>query len=203
MLKGAVLGLLGAALAAGSTAAWAQSDPREQRAPRPEGGLGLPLAGFVEAGVTVFDLTTDAGDLGEFTNSETAGTLRGGVVFFDRAALEVDYSLFSTGDDIVLASSEGGGPLTVVRGEADSLTSLFARGDVPLFERFSVHGRVGFARLDVEDADSVLDDDNGVAFGVGARWGITGGAGLRLDYTRIELDDSSADAGTLVFSYAF
>lgn len=165
----------------------------------------LPLRGFVEAGVTVFDLTTDVGgEVGDVSDTETAGTLRGGVVFVDRAALEVDYSLFATGDDAVVVGGEGGGPLTVVRGEPDSLTSLFARGDLPLGERWSVHGRVGFSRFDVEsEGVTEFDDDNGVAFGVGTQLSFGPGAGLRFDYTRLELNDTSADAATLVFGYRF
>jgi hypothetical protein len=73
--------------------------------------------------------------------------------------------------------------------ELDSAIGGFVIGRLPVAQNFSVHGRLGYARLDGNGGD-----DDGVAYGVGGQYDINSRFGVRGDYTRISGDNDDADS---------
>ncbi|MCG8442658.1 MAG: porin family protein [Caulobacterales bacterium] len=204
--------IAGAAAAAGaSIAVEAQNagSPESEAAPlqverapsivQRHGGIDLGVRAYAEAGVSLFAFRAESAE------SQLGGTLRGGLAFNPFFAVEVDYSILEDADGVivqVIPESGGQGQFISVR-EPDQVSTAFARGSWPLTRRLSAHGRLGFARLDTEDELGGDDSTSGAAFGVGGALRIAGPTALRLDYTRLQLNDLEADAGTLVFSLAF
>jgi hypothetical protein len=67
----------------------------------------------------------------------------------------------------------------------DTAWGVFGKGAIPLGEVTELFARVGY--VDAE-ADGGAGGD-GVAFGAGGQFTITGRSGVRLDYTRYEFED--------------
>lgn len=173
-----------------------------------QGGFDLPFVASFGLGISAFSFDR-AGLTSGAATGDIAGTLRGGVTFWDRLGVEVDYSVFSSNEVVqtTSVSSTTGAPV-VQYGAPDALTAAYARGDWPLLgDVLRVHARAGFARLDIENhsASSALlpDDDNGLAVGVGAQLALGRHSALRLDMGRIAFDQADADAFTLGFSARF
>jgi hypothetical protein len=79
--------------------------------------------------------------------------------------------------------------------ELDNALGAYAVGRIPLGSNFGVHGRVGYANIELDTPLGAAEDD-GVSYGAGASWQATPGLGIRADYTRFEGDDD-ADAISL------
>lgn len=78
---------------------------------------------------------------------------------------------------------------------------LFVVGSMPVSESASLFARVGWVEGQV-DVGGVTVTDDGAAFGVGGQLFFTPNDGLRLEYTRYELD-SSADTWALSYVRKF
>jgi hypothetical protein len=76
--------------------------------------------------------------------------------------------------------------------ELNHNAGIYAMGILPVSPSFDLHGRVGFQTSEIDTPLGDFDDD-GVGYGVGATWRL-GGFGIRGDYTRMEGDDTEADA---------
>ena len=76
--------------------------------------------------------------------------------------------------------------------------SLAVLGSVPLSDRFSAYGKLGFFSWDVEfEGFSSAFDDSGedLLYGVGLRWSIDDSWKVFAEYERVELDLDSAQLG--------
>jgi opacity protein-like surface antigen len=134
---------------------------------------------YAGAGYTQFDY--DGGDVGGLTG-------RLGYRFNPNFAAEGEGS-FGVDDDSNL--------------ELNHNLGAYAVAILPVAPNFDVHGRLGYQTTEVDTPLGEVDDD-GIAYGAGATWRPGGGRfGIRADYTRLEGDDSDADAislgGTLNF----
>lgn len=70
----------------------------------------------------------------------------------------------------------------------------FAKAQFPVSEQLSVFGRVGYAWAEFDASAAgitIQDDEDGLAYGVGAEWAFAGPNGIRFDYTRYEIGGQS------------
>lgn len=162
---------------------------------------------YLEAGVSV--LALDVGAPAPSVSPSDAddrlgGTVRGGIAFNSLFSVEIDATFFESETAFVIPEDGPAGGFQVAE-DPDQLAVSYGRVSFPLGEALSVHGRLGYAALDSEIASTGTDDDQGVAFGAGLRYGFGRGArtGLRLDYTRLALDQLDADLATLVLSLQY
>ena len=62
----------------------------------------------------------------------------------------------------------------------------YAVGRVPLSDRFSLFGRVGYNKINIDGRNGFADrHEDGIAGGVGAEYQATSGLGIRGQYTRL------------------
>ncbi len=78
--------------------------------------------------------------------------------------------------------------------ELDNAMGAYVVGRIPLGNTFNVHGRVGYANLQVDTPFGDVEDD-GVSWGAGLGWQATPGIGIRADYTRFEGDEDGDSIG--------
>ncbi|HRE45121.1 MAG TPA: porin family protein [Terricaulis sp.] len=133
---------------------------------------------YVGAGYTQLD-TDGAGDLGAVTG-------RVGYQFTPNFAVEGEAG-FGVKDD---------GPF-----ELNHTVGAYAVGILPVAERFSLHGRLGYQTTEIDTPLGDIDSD-GVAYGVGGTFNVTERFGVRADVTRQEGDldaDSVSLGGVLRF----
>jgi outer membrane immunogenic protein len=72
----------------------------------------------------------------------------------------------------------------------DSEIGLFGVAKLPISPAFDLFGRVGYSQID----SSPGGNQDGLAYGVGGQWNITGKDGIRADWTRHDYDVGDADA---------
>jgi outer membrane immunogenic protein len=119
-------------------------------------------------------------------------TGRLGVGFGQHFAVEGEVSLGVVDDNI--------GAVNV---ELDNAFGLFGVAKAPISPQFDVFGRVGWAQAEVSGSlggVSASADDNGLAYGVGANFWLTGKDGIRGDYTRYDFD-GDGELDTFAISY--
>jgi outer membrane immunogenic protein len=78
--------------------------------------------------------------------------------------------------------------------ELDNALGAYVVGRIPLGNTFSVHGRVGYANVELDTPLGGVEDD-GVSWGAGLGWQATPGIGIRADYTRFEGDEDADSVG--------
>ncbi len=76
--------------------------------------------------------------------------------------------------------------------------ALLAKAQYPVFDDVSVHVRFGGIHASFEGSISSLsisnsESDEGFAYGIGSEIGIGDGYGIRLDWTRMDIFDDTAD----------
>jgi hypothetical protein len=167
------------------------------RVPEQSDPFELDFRSFVEAGVSSLNFTADS------SASQLGGTIRGGLAFNRVFAVEADFSVLEDSSGLVIGSgSSVGSGFTQIR-EPDQVSGVFARAAWPLGDRLSAHARLGYARLDAENELGSDESAGGAAFGAGASISLWGATAIRLDYTRMAMDELDANVGTLAFALRF
>ena len=161
-------------------------------------------AGFGETAVEVNDIY----DLGlKFDDSGTTWKILGGYKFMKYFAAELEYIDVGDAED---SWREEDGPYFA---EADATIGLSgfnasAVGILPLGEKFSVFGKLGFIMWDadfelegdtnlpefegVDLSDKGTDDGTDISWGIGAGFDFTDNFGVRLEYQSFEIEDTDA-----------
>jgi outer membrane immunogenic protein len=81
-----------------------------------------------------------------------------------------------------------------------SVYGVFAKGNLPVSEQFSLFARLGYvtgeleASTDVEGVESFTDSDEAIAYGVGATFAFSENFYARGDYKRYDFEGTAADA---------
>ena len=130
-----------------------------------------------------------------FDTNSTSLRLYGGYQFNEYFALEFGYLNIGDFDETF---QFGGAPI-VIGAEADGFT-LSATGNLPLTDRFSLHGTIGSFFWDGETSINGISDDPGDTnffFGAGAKFSLTSILSLRAEAARYELDEIDASIFSL------
>lgn len=141
-----------------------------------------------------------------YTNLNAVGgnydalTLRGGYDVNSYFGVEGE-ALFGIGDEVT----------NIFGVNAETTLShslgLFAKGEYPITEAISVHGRLGYVwtKLEGEAAGfSASRRDKGVGYGLGAEYAFNGPNALRADYTLYDYgSDGEADGWSLTYVRSF
>lgn len=92
----------------------------------------------------------------------------------------------------------------------DYSAAAFARGVIPLGERFNVFARGGYhvtgirgSASDATGTVKVSDTTDGFAYGAGAEWAVNPRDSIRLDYTRYDLGPGETDSLSLAYARKF
>lgn len=84
---------------------------------------------------------------------------------------------------------------------------VYAKGQYPITEAVSVHGRLGYVWAEIEASAagfSATEDDDGVGYGVGAQYAFNDLNAVRADYTRYDFgDDADADGWSVSYVRRF
>jgi len=143
------------------------------------------------AGYTFLD--TDVAELNAFN-------VRGDYALTDYLSAEGELIVGLGNEDIVLGNASGDLSL-------DYGFGLYAKASFPLNETISAFGRVGYVYHEYDNsiANATFNNvEDGLAFGAGLEWSLTGPHTLRADYTRFEYDGGvDADAFSIGYAYRF
>jgi OOP family OmpA-OmpF porin len=129
----------------------------------------------------------DCSGLPQCDDSDTAWRILGGYRFNRNLAVELGYTDFGE-------VSAGDGGANNVTAEATAF-ELVAVGSLPLSNEFSVYGKIGMFRWDVDAtgtgvfAGSESDSGTDVTFGVGVQYDFTRQLGLRGEWQRYSADE--------------
>ncbi|MGE5089468.1 MAG: outer membrane beta-barrel protein [Candidatus Levyibacteriota bacterium] len=190
-----VVGLLAAALAAGP--AYAQ-DARSGTAPVSGfyGGVALRDAGVDAGGISLGHLTSVWGRYAPPITDDSAmrrSLLFGGYRFANDIALEGSFSMTDSHRMWQLdAGGPGGVGLSLAPATGDRTWNADVYTSWSFLRSLSLYGRLGYVQSEglpayamaaLAPADGRLPRD-GVNYGVGVRYDITGALGLRLEYAR-------------------
>ncbi len=105
-------------------------------------------------------------------------TARGGYRFHPNFAVEGEVSVGVDDDDGV---------------ELDNSFALYGVGVLPIGDQFELFARLGYHNTEVSFGP-LSESEDGFAGGVGGQWNFHDRFGVRLEYTRLEGDEASADA---------
>jgi len=86
------------------------------------------------------------------------------------------------------------------------LVGAYGRVQAPLSENLTIFARAGFvqAELEAEAAGvSVSDTETGAGYGIGGEFRFDGQNGVRVDYTRYDIEDLEADAFYIGYTRKF
>lgn len=171
-------------------------------------------AGFyVGAGIGDGSVTVDIDEASDFDGSDTAFKVFGGYKFMKYVGVELEYVDGGDAEDQWRESFEGvTEELKVTIGFSGFNAS--AVGFLPIGEKFSVFGKVGFMMWDADlrarysfdgFSDSESDSESGTDFswGVGAGFDFTDNLGVRVEYQAFEIEDADADlfSGSVVWMF--
>jgi OOP family OmpA-OmpF porin len=127
----------------------------------------------------------------EFKGSDTAFKLYGGYAFNDYFGVEVAYVDAGTQSDNV-------GPLHIENESSGIIASALVH--LPIGERFSLFGKLGYAFYDAASkarlGDRVVSEsesDEDLTYGVGLELAVAGGLGLRAEYEVIDVSEGDFD----------
>ncbi|MEE2525501.1 porin family protein [Hyphobacterium sp. HN65] len=137
-------------------------------------GAGLSTIGVSEGG---FDVDV------------SAVTLRGGYEFTRFLGFEGQLDIGVDGDTVMFNNT----PVDV---DVNMAASLFGVARAPISENANLFARIGYTTANIEASVpgfGLTDDADGFAYGVGGEFFFDGRNGVRIDYTRHELDDADAD----------
>ena len=176
---------------------------------------------YLDGGYTYLDITPNGTDEGVSSSAITArlgykftpmfsleGELSSGVDDgeFDYNVDEDDFGFDDNDDgdfdDIIAASGDIG---------VNYLVAAFAKAEVPVSDRMSLHGRLGYGYIDLDATITtpggqdvnVEDSADGPAAGLGASFALTDNWSLRGDYSYFDFDDTDTHAGTITAGYRF
>lgn len=116
-------------------------------------------------------------------DSPTAWGIFAGYAFTPMVGLEVEYL------DL--------GKVTGIGGGAESRGySVSGVGSFPMGEQFSLLGKVGYAMISTKDTSSPPDpdaDSDAITYGLGGQFNFSPVVGVRVNWDRYNIDDSSAE----------
>ena len=144
---------------------------------------GSTSAGTVYIGGQATTITVDEDNLSEF--EPTAAVGRAGFYISDNVAIEGRYG-FGLSDDTV----SGG-----ISGELDNFVGGYVSGHLPLADRLSLYGVVGYTNAKVTLKSGGLElsaSDSGLSYGAGVNFFLLGNLGLNAEYMQY-LSESGYD----------
>ncbi|MEO0465904.1 MAG: porin family protein [Pseudomonadota bacterium] len=152
------------------------------------------------------------GDVGyQFINIDEDGVeadlgsivAHGGYKFSEFLAAEGELAFGIRDEDVAV----GGTDVSV---GLNYLVGAYGRVQAPLGEGFTVFARAGLVNAEVEAEAtgggvtvSESDSETGAGYGVGGEYHFNGVNGIRVDYTRYDIEDLEADAFTIAYSRKF
>lgn len=86
------------------------------------------------------------------------------------------------------------------------LAGAYGRVQAPLSENLTVFARAGFVQVELEAEGagaSASESETGAGYGVGGEFSFDGVNGVRVDYTRYDIEDLEADAFYIGYSRKF
>jgi len=104
------------------------------------------------------------------------------------------------GEASVGVSDGSVGPLTF---DLNNEIALFAVGKMPVSENVNLLARVGYGSSEIKLTGFGSERFDGVAYGVGVEGFFTDKDGLRLDWTRHDIDGADADVWALAYVRKF
>jgi hypothetical protein len=152
------------------------------------GAMALSTGALAQQGPTPgFYVGADVGsfDSDAVNDDDTAFKILGGYQINRNIAAELAYGMLY---------DKGGFEITTW--ELSGIYSL------PLGNKFSVFGRLGFAMWDAEGGGFSRDGTD-LLFGLGGQYDLTNKLGIRLQWTRYDVDDEDADLFSLGVIYRF
>ena len=177
---------------------------------------------YLQGGYTYMDLEPEGVDDGVDTSAITA---RAGWQITPMFGVEAD---LTTGiddgdfdynvdeDDFEIDDNNDGDLNDIIAQSGDIglnyLMGAYGTAKVPVTDRFDIHGRAGYAYIDLDasveqlggvNTVNVEDSASGPAIGGGASFDITESLELRGDYTYYSFEDTDAHAGTIALGYKF
>jgi len=136
---------------------------------------------------------------GSCDDSDTAWKLFGGYQFNKNIAVEISY--------IDLGDFSFDNTVIDIDADVDAF-AIDAVGILPLNDMFSLHGRAGIARWDLNGDSNILGttvdfDDNGTDFhyGLGGTFNVTEQIGIRAEWERIEDVDADIYTANVAFNF--
>jgi OmpA-OmpF porin, OOP family len=155
----------------------------------------------VDSGVTQGLITS-----GTVDGKDTGFKIFGGLQFHPNFAAEAAYVDLGT-----VNYSGNFGALTVTNGTIDIQGfSVGVVGSLPLGERFSLHGRVGFWGWEQEARDttggfpfSAMADGSDIYYGIGATFHVTKMIGVRAEWEQYKMNSDKASLATLGVLFRF
>lgn len=133
------------------------------------------------AGVRVGQARTSIDNANLTTANPTAYGVFGGYAFTPNVAAEVEY--------LNLGEVKAGGG-----GAKSSGGSVSVVGSYPFNERFSLFGKLGYARLTSKFSGGGTNPDaksNAVTYGLGGQYNVTPSVGVRLGWDRYKFNDTT------------
>lgn len=106
-------------------------------------------------------------------------TVRGGYAVSDFFGVEAE-AMIGLGDEDIAPG---------VSAELNHTLGLFIKIEYPLSERVSVFGRLGHSWIEAEVTGLGSDNANGLAYGGGAEFTISGPNAIRADYTKYDYNN--------------
>ncbi|MEM6666485.1 MAG: porin family protein [Pseudomonadota bacterium] len=152
------------------------------------------------------------GDVGyQFINVDEDGieadlgtiVAHGGYQFTDFLSAEGELAVGIQDEDVTVSGVD-------VEVGLNYLIGAYGRVQAPLGENLTVFARAGIVNAELEAEASgggitvsESDSETGAGFGVGGEFHFDGVNGIRLDYTRYDIEDLEADAFTIAYSRKF
>ena len=129
-------------------------------------------------------------DIKEADDTDTAFRILGGYQFHPNLAAELAYTDFGSVD--VAGTS--------VKGNAIELVGV---GSWPLADRFSVYGKLGFSRGELEAGGS-KEDSIELTYGLGVRWDFMPNLGARIEWQQYaDVGDGASDVDVMSVGIVF
>jgi OmpA-OmpF porin, OOP family len=117
---------------------------------------------------------------------DTAWRILGGYQFNSNFSAELGYHNLGEASDSSGLTAEG------------TAWEIVGVGTFPLENQFSVYGKLGLYRADLELSNGVEESNNGVTFGFGARYDFSKTVGVRLEWQRYsDVGGSSTGEGDI------
>ena len=90
-----------------------------------------------------------------------------------------------------------------ITAELNTVFGAYVTANAAMSENATLFARVGFASVDAETNTGIDAGDEGLAYGVGAKFFIDGKNGVRLDFTHYDFDNGDADAWSIGYVRRF
>lgn len=154
------------------------------------------VGGSIGQGDIDDEVTTGLIDSGTVDGKDTAWKIFGGYMFNKNFGVEAAYVTLG---EASYSGTFGGAPVTGGKVEVSGF-NVSALGAYPINAQFSVFGKIGLFRWDVEASDttggvpfSAEDDGVDISFGVGVGYSFTPNFGVRAEYEIFKTDQADVN----------